>query len=136
MGRVRLPQGQTNSSSTGELPTPKPKSFARNLIGDEVEVDTRAKKVHAAIGTATWTIDEGVKQDYATALESTYNKKEHDLMMSKVPKQPGFQTQRSNMRTFAVDKLSKTANERYGSVADMFQAVSNSTQCNLNIDFI
>lgn len=134
MGRVRLPQGQTNNSSTGELPTPKPKSYTRNLIGDEVELDTREKKVHAAIGTATWTVDQGVKQDYGTALEGTYNKKEHDLMMIKVPKQPGFQTQRTNMRTFAVDKLKKTANERYGSVADLFQAMNKSENDLVSLD--
>ncbi len=45
------------------------------------------------------------------------------MSLHSAPKQKGFQTQRNQMRTFAVDKLKKTAVDRYGSVVDMFHAV-------------
>jgi hypothetical protein len=80
------------------------------------------KKHHYPVGTATWTVEEQTKSDYKTALEASYNSKEA-AMLKNAPKAKGYETQRLEMRTFAVDKLRATAKERYGTVAELFQAV-------------
>ena len=128
MVKERTPQGATNSAHIEDsgVPPPKPRVPPPRLLTDEFEPTSRKSKSFGKKDktvTATWKVDEVSKHDFKTVLGHTFNDKEHSLM-SQAPKPKGYETQRREMRTFAVDKLRATAKERYGTVADMFAAVS------------
>ena len=128
MVKERTPQGATNSARKEEakVPPPKPRAPPPRLLSDEFQPMAAQKKKKDVIGTATWKVDEVGTHDYKTALGHTFNEKEHSLING-LPKAKGYETQRLEMRTFAVDRLRATAKGRYGSVADLFRAVKHAT---------
>jgi hypothetical protein len=128
MVKERARQGATNSargentsaSAVLAVPPPKPRAPPPKMLSEEDFVATAKKKKLAKGGTATWKIDEVEDHDYKPAHQ--FNDKEH-LHSLNAPVVKGYETQRRDMRTFAVDRLRATAKERYGTVADLFNAV-------------
>lgn len=104
------------------MPPPKPRVAPPRLLTDEyTPAATKAKEKREAV-TATWKMNHVDTHDYKTVLAHTFNDKEHGLL-NVAPKAKSYNTQRLEMRTFAVDRLRATAAARYGSVADLFHAV-------------
>lgn len=125
MVKERIPQGASNSARGEDIkiPPPKPRAPPPRLLSDEyTPAAAKAQQKRDKNMTATWKVDEVDKHDYKTALGSTFNDREHSLN-SAAPRIKGYETQRVEMRTFAVDRLRATAKARYGTVADLFHAV-------------
>jgi Ca2+-binding EF-hand superfamily protein len=130
MVKERARQGATNSARSdasapaAPVPAPKPRPPPPRMLSDsDFTAVAAAKKKNAPGGTATWKVDEVEAHNYKTCLNDTHNDREHGLAGQAPARVKGYETQRLEMRTFAVDRLRATAQERYGTVADLFNAM-------------